>query len=643
MQGNYTWSELNTRFEELRSMYPNIISEKIILGQSTELRDIWAFKVSDNPNVEEDEPEVLYTGLTHAREPLGMMNLFYFVQKLAEGYSSNSELSYLVDNRELWFLPVINPDGYVYNESIEPNGGGMHRKNRFDTGCGNGTSRGVDLNRNYGFGWGANNTGSSPDECSDVYRGASSFSEIETQIVRDFILERNFKNILHYHSYSNVYIHAFGDASMPPEPDITTLTEIGNEMARYNGYGVGTGSQLIGYTVNGDAVDWTYGDQNIIAYTPEVGTPTQGFWPSENEIIQLCDDQFHPNKVFAFVAGPDIIIDSYEITEDFILQGEELEIELTIKNRGLINSDSDIEISYTPLNNWTVINSEPFIISDLDAQDSDNLLLNIMIDSETPRGIVSGVILQIDCDNSFLRQDTIQYSIGQPEMIFYEGFENGVERWNLDNNWALTEEAQFGQSALTDSPEGQYNADSETIAELDIIFNLSYLMNPIIQFKAKWDIESNYDFVRFQGYSEAAGWVSLSGAYTENGVGQPAQPLGEPGYDGLQESWVEETIPLNQNNQISFEKFRFIQTSDSFVEGEGFLVDDFSISGYPLGLIGDYNLDMNVDIYDLLMLSDFLLFGDIPTDTQLFFCDLDRSGSLDIMDLILLTNKILSF
>ena len=81
MQGNYTWSELNTRFEELRSMYPNIISEKIILGQSTELRDIWAFKVSDNPNVEEDEPEVLYTGLTHAREPLGMMNLFYFVQK----------------------------------------------------------------------------------------------------------------------------------------------------------------------------------------------------------------------------------------------------------------------------------------------------------------------------------------------------------------------------------------------------------------------------------------------------------------------------------------------------------------------------------------------------------------------------------
>ena len=78
MQGNYTWDELNTRFDELREIYDNIISEKLILGQSVEDRDIWAFKLSDNPNIDEDEPELLYTGLTHAREPLSMMNLIYF-------------------------------------------------------------------------------------------------------------------------------------------------------------------------------------------------------------------------------------------------------------------------------------------------------------------------------------------------------------------------------------------------------------------------------------------------------------------------------------------------------------------------------------------------------------------------------------
>ena len=192
MQGNYTWDELNARFDELQATYPNIISERIIIGESIEERDIWAFKVSDNPNDDEDEPEVLYTALTHAREPVSMMNLFYFVQLLAEEYGNDPELTYLVNNREMWFVPVINPDGYVYNESIQPDGGGMHRKNRRDTNCGDGTNRGVDLNRNYGYGWGANDTGSSPDPCATTYRGESEFSEPETQAVRDFLLCHEF-------------------------------------------------------------------------------------------------------------------------------------------------------------------------------------------------------------------------------------------------------------------------------------------------------------------------------------------------------------------------------------------------------------------------------------------------------------------
>ena len=280
MLGNYTWDELNERFDILLEQYPEIISERFIIGQSLEGNDIWAFKVSDNPNENENEPELLLTGLIHAREPLSMMNIFYFVQLLAENYDSDPELNYLVNNREMWFIPVLNPDGYIYNESIEPSGGGMHRKNRKDTGCGNGTSRGVDLNRNFGFGWGSDDIGSSPDPCSVVYRGESAFSEPETQIVRDFILEHDFKIILHYHSYSNIYIHPFGDGTVPDEPILTTFREIGNEMAEYNGYAVGTGLATIGYTVNGDAVDWTFGDQNIITYVPEIGTQAQGFWPS---------------------------------------------------------------------------------------------------------------------------------------------------------------------------------------------------------------------------------------------------------------------------------------------------------------------------------------------------------------------------
>ena len=641
MQGNYTWDELNERFDELHSLYPDIISERVVIGQSIEGRDIWAFKVSDNPNDDEDEPEVLYTGLTHSREPLGMMNLIYFVQLLAEEHSSDSELEYLINNREMWFIPVVNPDGYVYNESIEPNGGGMHRKNRLNTNCGNGSNRGVDLNRNYGYGWGADDTGSSPNPCSATYRGESEFSEPETQAVRDFIVEHQFNNVLHYHSYSNIYIHPWGDGSLPDEPDLTTLTEIGHEMSRYNGYPVGTGLSTIGYTVNGDAVDWTYGDQDIISYVPEVGSAPQGFWPPESDVTQLCLDQVHPNKIFAFVGGSDIVIHSYEMSQDDIIPGETLELDIIIQNRGLSNSEGDMNISIQALNDLISLDIESYTMSEMDARDSDDFSISIEVMDDASLGSSSGVIVEIACESSFTRVDTIEFVIGLRHMIFFEGFEDELVNWSLDGEWGLTSDAATGEFALSDSPEGEYQEAQESMAELDRFINLSYLNSPIVEFKAKWDIESNWDFVRFQANVQGLGWVSLTGRYTELGSGQPAQPFGEPGYDGVENEWVNEMIFLDQLNGAEILGFRFIQTSDNLVEGDGFTIDDLSISGFPTGTMGDYNLDTLVDIYDLLVIADVLLFGGEPSPSQLFFCDLDGSGVLDIMDLVAISNVIL--
>jgi len=641
LQGNYSLDELNDRFDELQSEYSNIISERVILGQSIEGRDIWAFKVSDNPENDEDEPEVLFTALTHAREPVGMMNLIYFVQLLGEEYGNDPELTYLVDNREIWFLPVVNPDGYVYNESIQPSGGGMHRKNRRDTNCGNGTQRGIDLNRNYGYGWGANDTGSSPNPCSSTYRGQGAFSEPETQCVSDFILDREFKGVLHYHTYSNVYIHAYGNATLPDEPDLTTHREIGNEMARYNGYPVGTGYELIGYTVNGDAVDWTYGDQGIVAFTPEVGSPSQGFWPQENDVLPLCQDQVHPNKIFAFVAGSDLILYSFDLSQNAILPGDEFEIELAIQNRGLSDSNDEIVINVTPYNEWITLNLESYTMDELEARDTDEFLVSAIISETAPNGIYSGLIVSIDDGESFIRQDTVIFLIGEPDIIFYEGFENGLDNWELDGDWGPTNDAATGSFALTDSPSGNYQQSQETIAELSLNVDLTLLTIPMVTFTAKWDIESNWDFVRFQANVPGNGWISLEGLYTEAGVGQSAQPLGEPGYDGVQDDWVMETILLDQLGASSITGFRFIQTSDNYVEGDGFTVDDFTILGFPYGLVGDFDSDNYVGILDILGLADLILFGGEPTNIQLDNCDLNNDGNLDLMDLVELVNLVM--
>ncbi len=167
------------------------------------------------------------------------------------------------------------------------------------------------------------------------------------------------------------------------------------------------------------------------------------------------------------------------------------------------------------------------------------------------------------------------------------------------------------------------------------------LSNPFIKFNAKWDIEPNYDFVRFQAFIPDSGWISLSGQFTETGSGQPAQPFGEPGYDGNQEDWIEEKIFLDQLHGLTVSGFRFIQTSDNYVEGNGFVIDNFQILGYPTGLVGDFNSDADVDIFDILGLADLLLFGREPSQSQLLFCDFDSNGMLDIMDLLRLSNFIL--
>jgi hypothetical protein len=280
-------------------------------------------------------------------------------------------------------------------------------------------------------------------------------------------------------------------------------------------------------------------------------------------------------------------------------------------------------------------------MDELEARDTDEFLVSAIISETAPNGIYSGLIVSIDDGESFIRQDTVIFLIGEPDIIFYEGFENGLDNWELDGDWGPTNDAATGSFALTDSPSGNYQQSQETIAELSLNVDLTLLTIPMVTFTAKWDIESNWDFVRFQANVPGNGWISLEGLYTEAGVGQSAQPLGEPGYDGVQDDWVMETILLDQLGASSITGFRFIQTSDNYVEGDGFTVDDFTILGFPYGLVGDFDSDNYVGILDILGLADLILFGGEPTNIQLDNCDLNNDGNLDLMDLVELVNLVM--
>tara|TARA_Y100001970_G_scaffold290743_1_gene425562 strand:- start:866 stop:3127 length:2262 start_codon:yes stop_codon:yes gene_type:complete len=642
MQGNYTLEELNNRFDELKELYPDIISEKLILGQSVEGRDIWAFKVSDSPDVDEDEPELLFTGLTHAREPLSMMNLIYFVQKLCEGYNSDQGMTYLVNNREIWFILIVNPDGYVFNESYQPNGGGMHRKNRFNTDCGDNTERGVDLNRNYGYGWGANNTGSSSNPCSDTYRGSSAFSEPETQVVKDFIEDHPLNSVFHYHSYGNYYIHPFGIGNLPQEPDLTTFRDIGQQIAEKNSYEVGTGLETVGYTVNGDAVDWTYGNQGIINFTPEVGTPNDSFWPSESRVVPLCANQVYPNTILSFISGNDIILRKIEFSDRIFLPGDSISISLFIQNRGLISSDGGITVGIEELNTLIELPNDSILIGTLDSRAIDTLSLDIYISNNADIGSETGCVVSVYDHSSFVRYDTISFFIGDPEFLFFDDFETGLGHWQIESDWGLTNFSYSGEWALSSSPNGDYENNQNTQIILDFDFNLIFFDGVNVSYRTNWDIELYDDFVQFQAYVPNNGWVNLYGEYSVPGSGQQGQPWNLPGYHGTSDGWVEENINLKQIGDLSPTKFRFMFTSDNYENADGFFIDDFTISGYSNIVSGDINMDFFIDIFDLIFLSDIVQSGNLDP-SLIYLYDLDSNGIVNIFDIIYIIDQIMSF
>jgi len=253
------------------------------IGTSIEGRDLWAVKISDHPEADEDEPEVLYTACIHAREVATPEVLFYFMDHLTNNYASDPAIQDLVDNREIWLVLVCNPDGYYYNEIIAPGGGGMWRKNRRYNSDG---TYGVDLNRNFGYMWGYDDIGSNPYPGASAYRGTGPFSEPETQSLRDFEIAHNFVLSNYYHSYSNVLIYPWSYVrAVTPDEDV--YRAIGDTIFTLTGYLHGHDQM---YVVNGGAYDWEYGEQTlkskILGTTIEVGTAADGFWPT----LERCED-----------------------------------------------------------------------------------------------------------------------------------------------------------------------------------------------------------------------------------------------------------------------------------------------------------------------------------------------------------------
>jgi murein tripeptide amidase MpaA len=297
----HTYDEMVTELGQVVTDHSPIVSLTSI-GTTYEGRDIWAMKISDNPLLEEDEPEVYFNCMHHSREWLTTEVCLYIIQTLTDGYGLNQTITDIVNERQAWVIPMVNPDGRIYDGGDDPQSYANWRKNRFPNGDG---SFGVDLNRNYGYMWGG--AGASDVTSSPIYRGSEPFSELETRSTRDFVVEHDFVFAISYHSSSQLILYPWGNTVNVTEDDSlfsTLASEMSNRITNKAGssspgYTPAKGSDL--YLTSGTDDDWLYAEKGIYAFTielyphwsdtgPAISPPYNNFHPREDKIIPVCED-----------------------------------------------------------------------------------------------------------------------------------------------------------------------------------------------------------------------------------------------------------------------------------------------------------------------------------------------------------------
>jgi hypothetical protein len=381
----FMYANMTTQLQRLAKNYPDIARlEDLTLqtdhGSTWQGRSLFAMKISDNVEVEEPgEPKVVILGNIHAREWMAYEVPMYFIFHLLENYEkpatdndgdglvnedifngkdddedglvdedwSEGRITYLVNNREIWVVPTLNPDGTVIDQEMQSQGSGSWRKNARDNNE-NGEFEpdydGVDLNRNFPYMWDANQQGIISEDgvtvtldsslpSSGTYRGPQDnfdddgdsivpfpdiedkdggFSEPETQAIEG-LMNRLDSDGFHHNMRSDVGIslayHAVGGwviwpwgFTQAPAPNEDLLVHIGHEYMDQTGYTSWWEEGM--YMTSGDSDDYLYGSHGALAYTIELNDEDgAGFHPPAELIINTSRKLLSCNLFSAEMTG----------------------------------------------------------------------------------------------------------------------------------------------------------------------------------------------------------------------------------------------------------------------------------------------------------------------------------------------------
>jgi len=559
MGGFYTYDEISAKLDEMSADFPNLATPKFSIGTTGEGRNIWAVKLSDNPNVNESATEeaVHFDALHHSNEPTSMAVTMNFAFWLLENYGTNPEVAFVLNNREIYIIPCVNPDGYEYNWQTSPEGGGLWRKNR---NVNDGNCLGVDLNRNYATNVSDDliNICSRPEFCSNTYRGEFPFSEPETQAIKDLIAETQPKTAFSTHAAGGKYLMPYGYEFVPSNYPL--YSEWAADFASENDYIHAVTYNAFSYLSCGTTRGYMH-NEGTYAWTPEIGGAK---WPMPTEIFPVVAENVNPMLYQTLIAGQYSQVENVKVLSGHVTPGGSFMLKIGVKNKGVGNSSSYAFVSIT--SDHPGIEQATFAYY-LPLAPQEISIKNIMMtaDANIPCGTAK-LFVEVKQNGIVLDTEEIEVIVGDRNDIFIDDAEAGTGNWTIENvggglNWTTTQNSAYtGSSSFVDSKGGNTNPSTSNTFTLNNALNLANTENPTLEFFTKWSMD-NSDTANLEiSTNGGASWTVLKD------------------FTGV-EPWHQEILDLSDYKSANT-KFRFTITTGPFVDADGISFDDFRVSDY---------------------------------------------------------------
>ncbi|HPV14246.1 MAG TPA: M14 family zinc carboxypeptidase [Candidatus Cloacimonadota bacterium] len=632
----YSFSEYASFMEQTASTYPEICSLHNI-GQSGQGRPLYFMKITDNPQVEEAEPRFRYISSIHGDEVVGYDMMIRLIQLLTSEYDTNPRITQIVNNTEIWICPMMNPDGFILGQRYNASG--------------------IDLNRNFPM-------------PSGVQHPDGSDWAPENVAFMNHANQHNFQLSANFHG-GELVINYPWDFTYTLTPDNDLIHEAALTYARQNStiynstgfpQGVVNGAQW--YVITGSLQDWSYGYTDCIDLTCEISLPKWppasvlgSYWNLNKEsilsLLEFVQRGVHGTVVstsgvpltdaIITVGGNDkqmhvgstcadyhrlLLPGSYTITASAFGYVEQ-SVEITIDDSGVAFHDFVLRPAETTHlvgqlrhPDGTAVPNVQVILDDLPPVTTDAngsfLIASLLEGRHNIIFMQDGAPIYRKVFDLDASQTELVFILASESVVFYDPFDD-ISNWTPTLPWGIT--SYQGESVLTDSPTGNYENYINKVCKLTNPVNLQQVLNPVLSFRTRYFLETDYDFVYLEASTDQTNWQQLKS------------------FTGSQSAWQNEELSLDQysGQQVYF---RFRIRTDRAVNLDGIYIDDFKISGIDVTgrFFGDPDGDLIVCQKDALIILEYCV-GLDPAEAprpwsqeMTMCCDVSQDNGVDALD-----------